>query len=70
VPYVPVKLRQMRLDSSFRSAIYQVAMMQYEVFSALPDASKQEIQRLTEKTNSFSGKGAEGAVAAPLAASC
>jgi hypothetical protein len=43
--------------------------MRFEVFTALHDALEQEIQHLTEKTQSFSGKGADGAVAAQLTTS-
>jgi len=35
---------------------YQVAMMQYEVFSALHEAVEQEIQQLTEKNQEFLGE--------------
>jgi hypothetical protein len=48
---------------------YRVAMMQYEVFTALHDALEQEIQQAAADSNSFSAKGSAGAVAARLAAS-
>jgi hypothetical protein len=47
---------------------YQVAMMQYEVFTALHDALQQEIQQAAD-SKSFAAKGSDGAVAARLTAS-
>ena len=48
---------------------YQVAMMQYEVFTALHDALEQEIQQAAADARSFAAKGSDGAVAARLSAS-
>jgi hypothetical protein len=47
---------------------YQVARIQFEVFTLLQDALEQEIRHLSDKTKSFLGKGSDGAVAARLAA--
>jgi hypothetical protein len=48
---------------------YQVAMMQYEVFTALHDALEQEIQKVAAKSEDVPAKGSDRAVAARLAAS-
>ena len=48
---------------------YQVAMMQYEVFTALHDALEQEIQQVADKSKGILAGGFNHAVAARLAAS-
>jgi hypothetical protein len=46
---------------------YQVAMMQYEVFSALHDALEEEIQKVASRSRTFPAGGSDHSVAAHAA---
>ena len=48
---------------------YQIAMMQYEVFSALHDALEEDIQQSADKSKSSSAAGSVGTVVTGLALS-